>query len=94
MRLELDVQHILRKKYWPTPKFNILLLIYFDSFKAQRNAYCRGSTENQHLNDEFSELMFSIVLGGLTAGIMRFHILYATTKSEQINLNIIQQNTT
>lgn len=30
MRLELDVQHIPRKKYWPTPKFNILLLIYFD----------------------------------------------------------------
>lgn len=30
MRLELDVQNILRKKSWPTPKFNIVLLIYFD----------------------------------------------------------------
>lgn len=30
MRLEVDVQHIPRKKYWQTPKLSILFLIYCD----------------------------------------------------------------
>lgn len=36
--------------------------------------------------------MFSVVFGGLTAGTVRFHILYATTKSKKTYLNIIQHN--
>lgn len=38
--------------------------------------------------------MFSVVFGRLTAGTMGFHILYATTKTKQTSLNIIQQSIT